>query len=1455
MKRFFVVSVALAFALGFWGSDRPDSLIRIQRQTETDLVRFLEAGVPVVHETAESLFAEVREGDLGLLDKFGASYEELDKDPWAWDYYAVGMRPDSDADLFSREGVILYAEENWVLWRLPRGEKVDGIAEAKVFLSLLPHEVRKLPVSDLVPPRAFLRGRGPEHAVPLVQQMVNSVNTADIDAYWTAITVNSPTGNRYSQGTGCTDAANYVLSEFQNFGLQAQNITHTSGYAPNTEGQITGAINPGVIYIVEGHLDDLPSSGSAPGADDNASGSVNVLEAAKILSCYAFKNTVRFLTVTGEEQGLYGSTDYANDAFAAGANIQGVINMDMPGWAGDGLPASGENLDLNYDSNSTALATFYAQCATDYSTGLPVDAFLCPSLTASDHYGFWQNGYKAVCGITDNEGYCGHAGNYPYYHQSTDTIANCGNKTFFYNVVKTTIAALAELGEPFKITLDKSAYACSGTVQIIVGDRDLNTNTTTAQTVNVSIASTYESTPETVTLTEDGVNSMIFRGTISLAATAPVHGDGQLSVANGSTITASYTDALDCNGAMNVVYTATAPACTPPIISNVAVTDVTPTSATVTWTTNVQANSRVTYGSAVPPGTNQDDLTNFVTSHSVTLTGLTPCTPYYLSVTSTDAGGNTATDANGGAYYSFTTLGATYAMGPVDVEAGTTGWTLSGEWRRDTCKKHGGSYAFKAGSATCPGTYASSTTSDLTWTADVNLGASGHGYHLKYWEYYQTESGYDYCRPQISTNGGSTWTTLGTQYAGTGTAWALKDFDLASYSGSVRIRFEFYTDGSQVYEGWYLDDIEVSRTQACTAQVDYLSNTFSDACSGSGSTTNGAIEPGEDVTATVTLKNNGSQPATGITATLTSSTPGVAITDGTAAYTDLAAGASAAGLDTFAFQVDPTVACGTTLDFNLHIVSSQGTWDSPFTMTMALGSTTSTVASTDVPKTISDRTTITSTLTFPGAGTITDVNVTLGNITHTYDADLDITLIAPDGTRVELTSDNGAGGDNYIGTVFDDAAATSITAGTPPFTGTFRPEGSLATLNGKASNGTWTLEIYDDSNTDTGTLNAWSITIAYGSGCSVCTPASCTPPGAPNLSSATGTCSGVTLDWTAGSGTTNAFNVYRSTNASCPVGALTKVNGSPIPAGTLTYTDTTTVAGTSYTYVVKGACNVAGTIESGNSNCLAAARLATPAAPTEVSATPGCAGNSISWSNSGGATSHNVLRGTACGTALATFTNVTSPYNDAAAVAGTPYQYWVVAVNACGPGANSACVSATRPDVPGVPSAPSVADIDGCTLTGVIITWGAVAGATGYDLRVDGGSTVTGVSSPYTFSPGDAAGHTYEVRATNACGTSLFSSGTQGEDVNVGPPPVLRHYLEKMGANVLIRWTPLADPGQVDTYEVMRGLTPTGPFDVRVGTTTGIVTGLYLDLANQPAVSYYKVRAIKGSCVGSLDGE
>jgi subtilisin-like proprotein convertase family protein len=98
------------------------------------------------------------------------------------------------------------------------------------------------------------------------------------------------------------------------------------------------------------------------------------------------------------------------------------------------------------------------------------------------------------------------------------------------------------------------------------------------------------------------------------------------------------------------------------------------------------------------------------------------------------------------------------------------------------------------------------------------------------------------------------------------------------------------------------------------------------------------------------------------------------------------------------------------------------------------------------------------------------------DITHTYDADLTVSLIAPDGTKVMLFSNVGGGDDNFVNTCLDGFSA-GIGTGSAPFTGIFKSMGTLRNVNnGQNPNGVWRLELQDTYGQDEGTLLNWSLT-------------------------------------------------------------------------------------------------------------------------------------------------------------------------------------------------------------------------------------------------------------------------------------------------------------------------------------------------------------------------------------------
>ena len=97
-----------------------------------------------------------------------------------------------------------------------------------------------------------------------------------------------------------------------------------------------GKVHPNRYVIMSGDIDSRASSSidyeiDAPGANDNASGMAGTIEAARVLSQYEFDNSVVYVGLSGEEQGLFGGKGMADYAKREGWDIIGVLNNDMIG--------------------------------------------------------------------------------------------------------------------------------------------------------------------------------------------------------------------------------------------------------------------------------------------------------------------------------------------------------------------------------------------------------------------------------------------------------------------------------------------------------------------------------------------------------------------------------------------------------------------------------------------------------------------------------------------------------------------------------------------------------------------------------------------------------------------------------------------------------------------------------------------------------------------------------------------------------------------------------------------------------------------------------------------------------------------------------------------------------------------------------------------------------------------
>ena len=216
----------------------------------------------------------------------------------------------------------------------------------------------------------------------------------------------------------------------QDFGIHSGDV--------NVVATKPGSTDPEEIYIICGHYDSISNNPTylAPGADDNGTGTVGVLEAARILRDYDFEATIRFVCFSREEQGLIGSAAYAQECRAKGDSIIAVLNFDMIGYE----DIDPEELEIICNTPSIWLGDQFEAAAGLYVPELAINRQLS-SHVGSDNSSFWDRGYDGFCGIEDSPL------NNPYYHRTNDVIDNL-DFDFYVQSVKGAVASLAELARP-----------------------------------------------------------------------------------------------------------------------------------------------------------------------------------------------------------------------------------------------------------------------------------------------------------------------------------------------------------------------------------------------------------------------------------------------------------------------------------------------------------------------------------------------------------------------------------------------------------------------------------------------------------------------------------------------------------------------------------------------------------------------------------------------------------------------------------------------------------------------------------------------------------------------------------------------------------------------------------------------------------------------------------------------
>lgn len=436
-----VLSCAVLFpaASGPAAADRgAPALIRIPKGVTLPVRALARLQLDIRQDLGTCLLALADADDLALLRRGGIRYTMISREAARHEILLVDTSRPGALEALRAAGHAVAVEAGAAVFWTDQGSAAEavpaGLPRKVLPARRLPLQLRTRPAEPPAPAAVSAQD-------PLIESIVSNVTTADLDAEVQTLQDHQ---TRYASTANCEAAGESLYSSFSALGLDDvhfEPFSFSTGYASrNVVAEKTGETFPDDIFIICSHYDSYSPSRLtlAPGADDNASGTAAVLEAARVLAPYPLDYTVRFIAFSAEEWGLWGSRAYADAARAAGDRILGVINLDMIGYA-DATP---EDLQIIVNDGSAWLADLFASAGPNYG---PVTAtkMVDQTIVYSDHSPFWDNGYPALLAIED------YPLNNPYYHQTTDTLDRL-NGGFYTAAARASIGLLAELAQPIK---------------------------------------------------------------------------------------------------------------------------------------------------------------------------------------------------------------------------------------------------------------------------------------------------------------------------------------------------------------------------------------------------------------------------------------------------------------------------------------------------------------------------------------------------------------------------------------------------------------------------------------------------------------------------------------------------------------------------------------------------------------------------------------------------------------------------------------------------------------------------------------------------------------------------------------------------------------------------------------------------------------------------------------------
>ncbi len=392
------------------------------------------------------------------------------------------------------------------------------------------------------------------------------------------------------------------------------------------------------------------------------------------------------------------------------------------------------------------------------------------------------------------------------------------------------------------------------------------------------------------------------------------------------------------------------------------------------------------------------------------------------------------------------------------------------------------------------------------------------------------------------------------------------------------------------------------------------------------------------------------------------------------------------------------------------------------------------------------------------------IAVVIDSLTHTYDADLKIELIAPNGSVITLASGVGGSGDNFIRTRIT-TGGLAFSNGAAPFTGTYAPQQAFSTLSGSA-NGTWLLRITDLGGQDIGTLWKWSLELPGNAIASY----QWSPAG--SLNNAT------IANPLASPGATTVYTVVVTDNNGCTASSATTVTVGALSA-TTSQTNVSCFGGNngSASVTVNGATGTPVYVWSNGAGSASVNNLAAGTYTCTITDGAGCSATKTVVITApaeiqGYITAQNASCGANDGSAYLTFSGGTAPYTylwnngantpNISSLAAGVYTIVLTDANGC-TFSSDATVASNGTGAPSVPGSITGNKNGACAGITRNFSTAAVAGATTYSWTVPAGATLLSGQGTNSISVLFQAGFTsgsLKVSAGNNCGSSSQKSVT-----------------------------------------------------------------------------------------------